>query len=119
MNIVIPSILTVTLAAIILYGIMARFSSYNIFILAVIFFIIVLYNNITMFGKEYVFFTDFYNTYGGKLLFILIIGGIIFIIIGFISKINLVNGPKQKVFSSSRSFTNIPIEKILQLERPL
>lgn len=119
MNIVIPSILTVILASVILYGIMSRFSSYNIFILALVFFVFVLYNNVTMFGNEYIFFTDFYNTYGGKLLFILIMGGILFIVIGFISKINLVNGPKQKVFTSSKPFTNIPIEKILQIERPL
>jgi putative copper export protein len=119
MNIIIPSILTVILASVILSGIISRFSTYNIFILALIFFVFVLYNNVTMFGNEYVFFTDFYNTYGGKLLFILIMGGILFIVIGFISKINLVSGPKQKMFSSSRSFTNIPIEKILEIERPL
>jgi hypothetical protein len=115
MNIIIPSIFTLFLASIILYNITSRFSGYTIFILAIISLIIVLYNNITMFGNEYKYFIDFFQTFGGRVMFVVVIGGIIFIILGFISKIDIVKVQMQKVFSS----TNIPLERIMKIERQL
>ena len=119
MNIIIPSIFTLFLASIILYGIVSRFSAYTIFILAVVSLIIVLYNNLTMFGDEYKFFIDFFETFGGRLIFVVIMGGVIFIILGFISKIDIVKIQAQKVFSSTKSFTSIPVEKLREIERQL
>ena len=115
MYIIIPSIFTLFLASIILYNITSRFSGYTIFILAIVSLIIVLYNNITMFGYEYKYFIDFFQTFGGRVMFVVVIGGIIFIILGFISKMDIVKVQMQKVFSS----TNIPLERIMKIERQL
>ena len=115
MNIIIPSIFTLTLASIVLYSILSRFSGYTIFILAIISLIIVLYNNITMFGYEYKYFIDFFETFGGRVMFVVIIGGIIFIILGFISKMDIVKVQMQKVFSS----TSTPIDRIMKIEKQL
>ena len=68
-----------------------------------------------MFGNEYKYFIDFFETFGGRVMFVVVIGGIIFIVLGFISKIDIVNVQMQKVFSS----TNIPIERIAKIERQL
>jgi hypothetical protein len=46
-------------------------------------------------------------------------GGVIFIILGFISKIDIVKIQAQKVFSSTKSFTSIPVEKLREIERQL
>ena len=115
MNIIIPSLFTLTLASVILYNITSRFSGYNIFILAIVALIIVLYNNITMFGNEYKYFIDFFETFGGRVMLVVVIGGIMFIILGFISKMDIVKVQIQKVFSS----TNIPVERIMKIERQL
>ena len=115
MNIIIPSLFTLTLASVILYNITSRFSGYTIFILAIVALIIVLYNNITMFGNEYKYFIDFFETFGGRVMLVVVIGGIMFIILGFISKMDIVKVQIQKVFSS----TNIPVERIMKIERQL
>lgn len=115
MNIIIPSLFTLTLASVILYNITSRFSGYTIFILAIVALIIVLYNNITMFSNEYKYFIDFFETFGGRVMLVVVIGGIMFIILGFISKMDIVKVQIQKVFSS----TNIPVERIMKIERQL
>lgn len=68
-----------------------------------------------MFGYEYKYFIDFFQTFGGRVMFVVVIGGIIFIILGFISKMDIVKVQMQKVFSS----TNIPLERIMKIERQL
>lgn len=119
MNIIIPSIFTLFLASIIIYGIISKFSGYTIFVLSIVTLFIILYNNITMFGNEYNFFINFFETFGGRLLFVVIIGGVVFIVLSFISKLDIVKVQAQKVFASTKPYTNIPVEKILQIERQL
>lgn len=119
MNIIIPSIFTLFIAAVILYNITSRFSGYTIAILAAVSLIIILYNNITMFGDEYTFFINFFETFGGRLMLVVIIGGIIFIILGFISKMDIVKVQMQKVFASTKVYTDIPVERISKIERQL
>lgn len=119
MNIIIPSLFTLIIASIILFSIVSRLSGYTIFILAVVSLLIVLYNNITTFGDEYRFFIDFFETFGGRLLFVLIIGGVVFVVLGFISKIDVVKVQAQKVFASTKPYTNIPVERLREIERQL
>ena len=119
MAFVIPSLMTLGLASFIIYSIVSRFSTYAIFILSIVVLCIILYNNITTFGNEYKFFIDFFDTFGGRLLFIIIIGGVAFVVLGFISKLDIVKVQALKVFANSKPITNTPIEKILQIERQL
>ena len=119
MNIIIPSLFTLFVTSIILFSIASRLSAYTIFILSIVFLVIVLYNNITMFENEYIFFIDFFETFGGRLLFIGIIGAIIFIVLGFISKMDIIKVQGQKIFASTKPYTNIPVERIAKIERQL
>jgi hypothetical protein len=119
MNIIIPSLFTLFIASLVLYNITSRFSGYTIAILAFVSLIIILYNNVSMFGDEYKFFIDFFETFGGRLMLVVVIGGIIFIILGFISKMDVVKVQMQKVFASTKPYTNIPVERIMKIERQL
>ena len=110
---------TLFIASFILYNITSRFSGYTIAVLAFVSLIIVLYNNFTTFGDEYKFFINFFETFGGRLMLVVIIGGIVFIILGFISKMDIVKVQMQKVFASTKSYTDNSIERIGKIERQL
>jgi len=128
MELFLPNLLIVALAGILIFIFIPRFSSNILFLLCFIFFGFAVYSHYLMFNNTYqrAHMLETVKSYGSTVLIIVVVLAI------FIATSNLFTNIKfklpkwvqmepsdQKVFSNVRGYSNIPIERLAELERQL
>jgi len=130
MELFLPSLVILLLAGFVVLFIIPRISPFIIFILCTVFFILALYGHSLLFYNEYkssLWRDSLRNSVPAILAGVISIGILIATLNLFTNiKINMptfslgsVEGRNQKVFSTVNGYTNIPIEKIKELEKQL
>lgn len=125
MELFLPSLLVLLLGAIMVLAIIPRITPFYIFILTVVFFIISVYAHYMMFRHEYT--VNLWKDTLGKsvpaVLGTLIAIGILVSFLNLFTNIKI-TPPSFSVFQSSpqsivKGYSNVPIEKIIELEKQL
>jgi hypothetical protein len=128
MELFLPTLLVLILSGLFVFGIVPKISPTIIFILTVIFFVIAVYAHYMMFKQEYtrsLWRDSLQNQI--PIVFGLLIGvGILIATLNMFTNIKItmptftVFEPKEQAFISSKAkYANIPIEKIMNLEKQL
>lgn len=125
MELFIPSLLVLSLGAIIVLAVIPRITPFFIFVLTVIFFIISVYAHYMMFKHEYAT-TVWRDTLGQSIpavLGTLISIGLLVSFLNIFTNIKI-TPPSFSVFQTTpqsivKGYSNVPIEKIIELEKQL
>jgi len=128
MELFLPSLFVLLISGLFVFGIVPKISPTIIFIITVIFFCIAVYAHYMMFKHEYLIspWRDSMQNYIPVIFGIIIIIGILIASLNMFTNIKIilpkftVVEPKEQAFISDKpKYSNIPIEKIIELEKQL